>query len=253
MAQRRSAPLRRLVSVTAAAGLACALAGPALAKVTSVSTDGEATVYLNTDFGQDFDLAYDVTFEPAPENKSWSTVSILLVGAKFPSASVSVGLSRGYPNATTLSAFTTSAHPNERQTYRAFPVQCMVRCRLELRAQRGDLYALVDGRELASWPRWGYPMANPAVQVNGEVGEVGDRLSASLVSARRRLAGVPTPAPTCAFTTQGIEPRALGTPGSIAFAGSRRPDARVTYIALADGSASDSCPEPVRSARGDNR
>ena len=74
MAQRRSAPLRRLVSVTAAAGLACALAGPALAKVTSVSTDGEATVYLNTDFGQDFDLAYDVTFEPAPENKSWSTV-----------------------------------------------------------------------------------------------------------------------------------------------------------------------------------
>lgn len=59
-------------------------AHPAIAAVKSASSDGEATVYLMGKFSTDFDVVYRAALKPAGHNKSWSSLSILLVGTQIP-------------------------------------------------------------------------------------------------------------------------------------------------------------------------
>ncbi|MGH7727646.1 MAG: hypothetical protein ACREM2_02475 [Vulcanimicrobiaceae bacterium] len=221
--------------MTAAVAMVCFVTDSVTGKVTAVSSDGEATIYLLDDFSGTFDLAYRVRFEPAPSNRSWSTVSILLLPLCRPGSSLSVGLSRGYPNSATLLAFTTTSSPGARSTYRPFPVQCPATCDLELRGDSYVVAAIVAGRRIARWPRARFPMRNPYVQINGEVGSIGDRIVARLSPLKTTLRGKPVPLPSCAFTTQGIEPRVIGD-RVLVIAGTR----------AAGGGAVDRCPSVAR-------
>ena len=228
--------------VCAAISIAVLLLGavaPAAAKVKATSTDGEATVYLTADFTHDFDLAYRIDFAPKSTNKAWSVVSILLLNGVGNGASVSVGLSRGFPNPTTLAAFTTANAPGEKADYRSVPVACARTCLVELRGTATAIAALVEGHSIGRWSRRRLQLDAAAVQVNAEVAELGDALHATMSPVRTLAAGQLID-PSCAFTTQGIEPH-LQTRGAISFEGVRRKIARVTYISLVDGSTGDSC------------
>jgi hypothetical protein len=227
--------------------LALAVAWPfdVLAKVRTVSTDGEATVYLMGDYSGDFDLAYNVVFDPASSNHSWSTVTLMLLGPLQPSAWISVGLSRGYPKPASLQGFTASSRLGKPETYKNSSVRCSLACGIELRADKTTIYALVNGRTIEAWSRKVLTIIKPYVQLNGEVHAIGDRISARFylvraVADKKRLLS-----PTCAFTTQGVEARAIA-PAGIVFRGARRPDARVTYVSLKDGSTGASCPQVQR-------
>jgi hypothetical protein len=61
---------------------------------TGISTDGEGTVYLNDDFSGDFDLQYAATMAPAPSNRSWSLVGVMLKARTAPSW-IEIGLVAG--------------------------------------------------------------------------------------------------------------------------------------------------------------
>lgn len=220
--------------------LAFALPFDLLAKVRTVSSDGEATVYLMGDYSGDFDLAYNVTFDPEPSNHSWSTVTLMLIGPLQPSAWISVGLSRGYPTRASFKVFTASGGPRKSGTYKNSSVRCALSCRIELRADKTTIYALVNGRKIETWARNAFTIIKPYVQLNGEVHAIGDRISARLDLARAVSAEKPLPRPLCAFTTQGVEARAIA-PSGIAFSGARRRNARVTYVSLIDQSTGDSC------------
>jgi hypothetical protein len=217
-----------------------ALGAAAVAKVTALSTDGEATVYLTGDFSGDFDVAYDVAFEPAPANRSWTTVSIALLG-RTPGASMAVGLSRGYPTPATLAGFTLANAAQQRMRYLPFTVTCTTTCLLELRSQQGMVYALIDGHRVGAWPRSAMPIAKPYLQINGEVSRIGDRILARLTPVHTLARGFALGAPTCAFTTQGIEPAAFGGRGALRFSGARDPSGRVTYLALYNGAPIARC------------
>ncbi len=232
----------RAVIVAASAALfVLASSEQSIAKVKAVSTDGEATVYLSKDFSGDFDLKYGVTLEPAPSNHAWTGVSLLLLDKQWPGSSVSVGLSRGYPNAATLAGFTTSSRPRTQSKYKSFPLHCESACVVELRGDTRNVYASLNYRRIATWSRQTFPMIRPYIQINAEVSAVGDRIAARLRPIRIVLAEKSVPLPTCAFTTQGIEPKALGD-SMIVFSGTRRVSSRATYISLLDGRAKDSCP-----------
>jgi hypothetical protein len=215
-------------------------ATPSFAKVKSVSTDGEATVYLTSDFSRGFDLDYRVAFMPAPKNRSWSVVSILLLSGDGHGGSVSVGLSRGFPNATTLAAFTTSAAPGKKQGFQSSPVICASSCRIELRGSVDAINAVVNGTAIESWSRQSLGIREPAVQLNAEVAGLNDIIFATVIPVQTVAAGKAI-RPTCAFTTQGVEPRPSAD--GITFIGTRRQNARVTYISLVTGSTGDSCPK----------
>jgi len=234
-----------LVSLT----LAVALGTAAVAKVTAVSTDGEGTVYLLGDFSGDFDVAYDVAFEPAPANRSWSTVSIALLG-RTPGASMSVGLSRGYPTPASLAGFTMANGPQQLMRYLPFPVTCTTTCLLELRSQQGFVYALIDGHRVGAWPRSAMPIAKPYVQLNAEVSRVGDHVAATLTPVHTLARGFALEAPVCAFTTQGVVPAAFGGRGALRFSGARDPNGPVTYLALVNGAPIAACPQASPRVRG---
>jgi hypothetical protein len=212
----------------------------ACAKVRTISTDGEATIYLMGDYSRDFDLAYNVVFDPAPANRSWSSLTLSLLGPLQPSASISVGLTRGYPKAAAVRGFIASSRPRKPGAYKSFSVRCSLTCGIELRGDKTTVYALVNGRTVGTWDRKAFRVIRPYVQLNGEVNAIADRISARLYMVRA-LAGGKSLKPTCAFTTQGVEPRAIGS-SAVAFSGSRRQNARVTYISLMNGSTGDSCP-----------
>lgn len=234
--------LHRSLLTTICIGVLFTSATPTFANVKAVSTDGEATVYLTADFSRNFDLDYQVVFLPAPKNKSWSTVSLLLLSGRGRGSSVSVGLSRGYPHASTLAAFTTSTAPGKKPSFESSPVTCTPTCRLQLRGSADALSAVVNGRRVGSWSRRSLAMRTPTIQLNAEVAELQDTISATVTPLSTVVAGTER-RPSCAFTTQGIEPR-LSADHRIIFTGARRKNARVTYIALVSGSTRDSCPDP---------
>ncbi len=117
-----------------------------------------------------------------------------------------------------------------------------VNMRSALRGDNNWLYALVGGHRIGAWPRKTFSMVKPYAKINGEVSAVGDTISARLVPLRMLLNGRTLAKPTCAFTTQGVEPRSLGGDGWIEFSGVRHKAARVTYISLLNGSSGDTCP-----------
>ncbi|MDP9017107.1 MAG: hypothetical protein M3N19_02145 [Candidatus Eremiobacteraeota bacterium] len=217
------------------------VAMPALAKVKSASTDGEATIYLTGDFAQSFDIRYAVALRPAPHNHAWTGVSLLLLGREWPGSSMSIGLSRGYPHADTLAVFTTSTHQGSKDVYDAVPVRCDGECVLELRGDPQSVSAILGSRTVRKWSRRSFPMLHPYIQINGEVSGMGDTIHASLRRLRATLIGKVLPEPICAFTTQGVEPHAI--PGGFVIAGARMANGRVTYLSLLDGSTGDACPK----------
>jgi len=149
----RRVDLARIVRLLAVPVLLLAFASScSIGNIKSDERDGEATVYDLGDFSGDFDLAYAVSFEPAPANQSWTVVTILLLSRTQSSSAVSVGLARGYPDATTLSGFTTSNRSRETSKYQSYPVRCNV-CMVELRGDKATLTALLDGHKVGTWPR----------------------------------------------------------------------------------------------------
>lgn len=214
---------------------------PSSGKVRAASTDGEATVYLTRDFSHKFDLKYSVWLKPSPRNRSWTDVSLLLIGRnRFP-GSVSVGLMRGYPTTARLSALTMANPPGGRPEFRSIPVNCSRGCTIELRGDAAYVRALVQGRSVGFWPRRNLSMEKPYVQINGEVSAKGDRISAQVRPIRAMVSGRLLPRPTCAFTTQGVEPSSRSD-GTLEFSGARRTGARVTFLSLKDGRDVTICP-----------
>jgi hypothetical protein len=210
-------------------------------KVRAVSTDGEATVYLLHDFSRAFDLKYSVWFKPSPRNRSWSDVSVLLIGRSPSAGSVSVGLMRGYPNAGTLSALTMATRPGVRPAFKSIPVHCAHACAIELRGDARNVEALVQGRAVGVWMRADLALIKPYVQINGEVSATGDRIAAQMRPIHVVLSGRAIPHPKCAFTTQGVEPH-RGRDGTIVFSGARRVNGRATFISLVNGKDVGHCP-----------
>lgn len=224
-------------------GLAAILALPSVsaAKVHAVSTDGEATVYLTDDFAHDFDLSYDVHFPSSVKNRSWSAVTILLLGRVSSSGSIGIGLSRGSPRETTLIGFTDAANAKASPAYRSIAVRCASECDIKLRGTSSKIFAFIDHRLAGMWTRKSLGIIRPYVQINGEVSAVGDRIFAHLTPVRTQVGNREVPRPTCAFTTQGIRARAAGS--ALTFKGRRDPHAFATYVSLLTGATGDTCPK----------
>jgi hypothetical protein len=200
-----------------------------------VATDGMATIYLLGDFNRDFDLAYDVTLDPAPDNRSWSLIDVMLVAETIPGDSVEVGVFHG---GAIPGAFTSTVIAGTN----AFVDQgaCANPCRIELRGEATTIVALTGGREAARWARSTFHFTRPSVQLNGEVDAPGDRLAARMHLVHARLAGAALASPTCAFTTRGIEARSSAA-DALSFSGTHDAQARVAYFALADGREQTIC------------
>lgn len=212
-----------------------------LAKVHALSTDGEATVYLTDNFSHDFDVSYDVYFPPPKSNRSWSFVSLLLLGRVSPSGSVGVGLSRGSPHETTLFGFTDATSAKGKPLYRSIDVRCESECNIELRGDLATIRASIDHQTVGRWSRRDLGLINPYIQINGEVSAVGDQILARLRPIRTQTGWRPLPNPTCAFTTQGVSAHAGG--GVLTISGRRNPRAEATYVSLHTGATGDTCHE----------
>jgi hypothetical protein len=211
----------------------------AFAKVTSVSPYGEATVYISRDFAADFDLAYAVTMTPIPTNTSYTLAGVMILSSQG-RRSVEIGLRGADLKHARITAFTSTTDAAGRGEFESAGA-CGSTCHLELKGDATTIRAILNGVEIKTWPRSGIGMIHPYVQINGEVPIVGEKIDARFVPETTLLAGVVLPAPSCAFTTQGVEPT-LARDGSFILAGSRVPGGRVTYLAFADGRAMDSCP-----------
>jgi len=207
------------------------------AAVKPASTDGEATVYVAGKFSADFDVAYRAVLKPAPHNKSWSTLSILLIGRQIPGPGASVGLVSGASPARMLHAFTDVVYPHLKDDYRSYGANCTLGCVIELRGDAARIYADVDGKEIASWSRSDLYLQRPYIQLNAEAHGAGDSLDASLTPVRTIAAGRSLSLPKCAFTTRGIEPSGLGV---LTFHGVSR-DAAGAFVNLSNGSHGDKC------------
>ncbi len=223
-----------VLAAIATFGLLCVASSPA--KVTTISPDGEATVNQVHDFSGDFDLIYKATLKPEPTNTSWSMLSIALLNIARDSG-ITVGIYAGPKLA--IAGFTSTNGGAARFSFRrAGP--CVPSCTIELRGDAATVRAFIGGRVVASWTRWSYNMPQPYVQLNAEVTAIGDTIDATLVQQRAMINGKAIPFPICGFTTQGVEPTAVGD--ALHFRGKRTPGARVTYLSLVTGATGDSCP-----------
>ncbi|MGB6738878.1 MAG: hypothetical protein WBD57_13655 [Candidatus Cybelea sp.] len=207
------------------------------ADVKSASSDGEATVYLLDNFSADFDLAYRAVLKPAAHNKSWSSLSILLVGSQIPGPGASVGVASDPPHHAAARPFTYVVYPGLRDDYKSHSKSCSAGCLIELRGDARSIYAYVDRHAVASWSRSDLFITHPHVQLNAEVHGTGDSVYASLTPVRVLVAGRALPNPTCAFTTRGIEPAGRTT---LTFSGKTN-DAGGAFIELASGARADKC------------
>lgn len=210
---------------------------PTSAAVKSASSDGEATVYLMADFSEDFDVAYRVALKPGSHNKSWSSLSILLVGHQIPGAGASVGVISDPPHHTPIQPFTYVTYPNLKDDYSLHAGRFLTGCLVELRGDQRNVYAYVNGSVVASWSRSDLYLQRPHIQLNAEVHGLGDSIAAELIPVRATVAGHPLPRPRCAFTTRGIEPNGLTM---LTFQGTAN-NARAAFINLLTGSRGDKC------------
>lgn len=230
---------RWLLAAAAATIVILLSATAAFAKVTSVSPYGEATVYISRDFSADFDLSYAVTMKPFPANASYTLAGVMLLSSQG-NQSVEIGLQGADLKRAAVTAFTSTIDAAGKSEFKTLGA-CGSTCHLELKGDGTTIRALLDGVEIKAWPRSEIGMVHPYVQINGEVPVVGDKIDATFAPEATLLGSVVLPAPSCAFTTQGIEPT-LAPDGTFTIVGSRMPNGRVTYLAFADGRAMDDCP-----------
>jgi hypothetical protein len=229
---------RFLFALHAVGFLTANLVAPCVAAVKTVSTDGEATVYLGGDFSTSFDIAYKARLIPGPRNASWTTVSIMLIGRKIPGPAISVGLASAGRNGRGLSGFTLVTDPSMKYAYKSRPVRCGDGCVIELRGDAKRVEALVDGKPFGSWLRSSVPLLRPSVQLNAEAGRLGDSMRATLSTIRAVAGGVALAPPLCGFTTRGIAPTLSTT---LEFAGTAN-GAPAAYVDLRSGARGDKCP-----------
>jgi hypothetical protein len=83
-------------------------------------------------------------------------------------------------------------------------------------------------------------MTAPYVQINAEASGQGDHLSARLLPIKTVSGAAVLSAPTCGFTTRGIEVHRAHH-SALVFAGTYQNYARVTYVSLEDGTTGDTC------------
>lgn len=229
--------MTRRVVFWVAIALQALAAASALGSVKPVSPDGEATVYLAGDFSGDFEIAYRARLAPAPHNKSWSTLSVLLVGRVIPGPGASVGIANGVPSGGVLSTFSDVTFADGKNSYRNGHTACSAGCVLELHGTKQDVRALIDGKQVAFWPRSALSLVGPSIQLNAEVHAAGDVITASLVRLHAVAGGLALADPTCAFTTRGIEANGRRT---LRFTGTNHA-APGTYFSPITGARSDSC------------
>jgi hypothetical protein len=209
----------------------------AVAAVKSVSPDGEATVYLSGTFSNDFDIAYRAVLQPRSDNKSWSTLSILLVGSRIPGPGASVGVVSLPPGHRPVRAFTYVAYPSAKGQYESLSATCAAGCVIELRGDARNIRAYVDGKIVGSWSRSDLYLQHPSIQLNAEVHGSGDHIYASLIPVQTKIAERTLRSPTCAFTTRGIEPAGRTT---LTFRGTTN-DAGGSFINLLTGARMNKC------------
>jgi len=136
----------------------------------------QGTVYRTDDFSGDFDLQYDATMAPAPSNRSWSLVGVMLKARTAPSW-IEIGLSRGDPDAATLSGFTAASTSAGKKSWNPVQAECAPACEIELKGDRTALYAFVNGRKIEEFSRLSLPIVKAYVQLNAQVNAVGDIIS----------------------------------------------------------------------------
>lgn len=191
-------------SICAALILMCSSAASA---VKAASSDGEATVYLSGPFSSDFDIAFLAVLRPGGHNKSWSMVSVLLIGSAVPGPGVSVGLASASAHNRSIHPFTYVVYPSAKDSYEEHHAYCGHGCTIELRGDDTTVYAYVEGHLVSSWSRSDLYLQHPNIQLNGEVHGVGDSIFASLTPIRLRVGRHQIlHQPSCAFSTRGIEP-----------------------------------------------
>lgn len=234
--------MRRLLVLLA--GALCIAAATPRHSVRSVSTDGEATIYLTADFSRGFNVAYNAVLPQSAGNRSTTFLSVMLVGRRFSGGSIAFGLTRGAP-AQALQIFVATTTPHGAHHYATFPAACLPACTLVLRGDRYGLYAFAvtaeATRKLGAWARADFDFTRPYVQLNGEVATPGDRMVATLVPMRLVADARDVPAPRCAFTTRGIIPRREPS-GALDFRGTYRPQAPASFVDLRTGKSVDRCP-----------
>jgi hypothetical protein len=201
---------------------------------TPYSKDGEATVYLQGRFDRSFVLTYDAGLHAEPANTSWSTLSIALLGGPPPSDAVTIGI---YPADAGVHAFV-DINRGRMNTFRDTGVRCEHGCRLSLRGDRDTLIATVDGREVGRWPRFAFRMPAPGVQLNGEVGALGDRIDGWLRPADVRVEETRI-VPWCAFTTGGVAAQRSGQ--VLHYAGTHVAEVTSAYVSLTTGRTGEHC------------
>ncbi len=226
-----------LLVILIAASVAIFTFHAAKAAVKSASSDGEATVYMIDGFTQDFDVAYRAVLKPGAKNRSWTTLSMLLVGSRIPGPGATVGLATGDPKFRDPHPFVYVVYPDSTNAFHNFKTNCETGCTIELRGDGARIHAYVGGLELASWLRSDLYLEHPYIQLNAEAHAAGDTLVASLSPIRTMVAGRPIKNPTCAFTTRGIEPAGHGT---ITFHGVTN-DAGGTFVNLSTLRHEDKC------------
>jgi hypothetical protein len=235
--------VRRFLALVAC--IACVTGATSGHTVKAVSSDGEATVYLIGNFSRGFNVAYNAVLAQVRTNRATTFVGIMLLGRRRPGGSIAIGLSRNAATAQSLEAFVSSTTAQDATHYQSFPVVCLPACGFILRGDRYGIYAFAvtsDGiRKIGAWARADFEFVRPYVQLNGEVTALGDRIAATLIPMRVVADSRDLPAPRCAFTTRGIEPRRNGG-AMLEFTGTYRPGAAASFIDLGTGKRVDRCP-----------
>jgi hypothetical protein len=183
----------------------------ACATIKYTSPYGEAGVYLLSDFSNDFDVAYRALLKPGAKNKSWSALSILLIGSQNPGPCASVAVASNPPHHRSVFPFTFVAYPSLDNKYESHSASCARGCLIELRGDANNIYAYVAGKLLHSWLRSDLRLQHPYIQLNAEAHGVGDSIEASLTPVRGVVAGRMLSHPTCGFEGRGIEAAGIGT------------------------------------------
>ena len=124
-------------------GIAVVTTQAAIGAVKSASPDGEATIYLLGPFTSKFDVAYRAVLRPGAHNKSWSTLSMLLVGRRIPGPGASVGLASAPPHHRSIRPFAYVTYPDLEGDYKDYSVDCDRGCTIELRGDARTVYAYV--------------------------------------------------------------------------------------------------------------
>ena len=204
-----------------------------IASLTS-ATHGEATVYIAGNFTRDFDVSYVILLAGPSNNKSFTTIGMMLIGATDPGPTAEVGLAQDYPAANDVSGFAIGSRDHGTTSSAIWGISCGSTCTVELRGTSDHVYGYVGGRLAAAWSRTDLSIKGPYIQINAEVYQKGDAISASVVKKKAISADRALQVPICEFTTGGIEARA-SSPIVITFEGVYRSGARSTFAWLKSG------------------